>query len=222
MHRSANARTRAILRRLFASCLLLAPLHLAGAEPSHGVHGMVLFGDRDGLYAAHLPMFHAPHDTQVVLRVGFADPKLEQDLRARLDGKTALWTLEPERFALRGLAPGAATPVRSFKARVVEGHFERGGTGRVPEATLRVEQVVLYRPLSAQPSVRDASTYVPVGRFLVKLVDSRPDFDHIVRLMQPAPGPVEVPKQGVEDDAAALARRTAYAGTIYYETADLR
>lgn len=210
------------LRRLFAFFLFLLPLQLLAADPSHGVHGMVLFGDRDGLYAAHLPMFHAPHDNQVVIRLRFADPQRERAMRARLDGKTALWTIEPERFALHRLAPGAATPLTTFKADIVEGHFERGGSTRERQAELLVVRVVLYRILSPQAAVKPLAHYVPVGPFLVKLVDSRPDFDHIVLLARPATAPVEVAKHGVDENLQALARRVPVAGTVYYDTADLR
>ena len=209
-------------RRFFAFLLFLLPLHAAAVNPSDGVHGMVLFGDREGLYAAHLPMFHAPHDNQVVVKLRFKDPQLEHDMRARLDGKTALWTIEPERFALHRLAPAAPLPLREFKANVVEGHFERDGSLRQRQAELVVERVVLYRTLAPQPAVRAVSRYAPVGRFLVKLVDSRPDFDHIVLLERAADGALEVPKRGIEENLGELARRTPLVGTIYYDTADLR
>ena len=209
-------------RRLFAVLLFMLPLHAFALDPSHGVHGMVLFGDRDGLYASHLPMLHTPHDNQVVLKLHFKDPEREREMRARLDGKTALWTLEPERFALHRLAPGAATPLTEFKASIVEGHFERDGTTRQREAELVVEKVVLYRTLSPQSVVQTVARYAPVGRFLVKLIDSRPDFDHIVLLERAATAAVEVPKQGVEENLPALANRAPVAGTVYYDSADLR
>jgi len=210
------------LRRLFLSLLLLLPLRAMALDASHGVHGMVLFGGSGGLYASHLPMLHAPHDKQVVLRVRFADPRLERTMRARLDGKAALWTLEPEPFALQRLAPGAGLPLRRFKATLVEGHFERDGSVRERAADLVVEQIVLFRPLAQQPAVRTVARYVPVGGFLVKLIDSRPDFDHIVLLERPVSAPVEVPKQGVDENLAALARLAPYAATVYYDSADLR
>jgi hypothetical protein len=215
----------ALARRLFLSLpllLALPPLPLAAHEPSHGVHGMVLFGDGDGLYASHLPLFRAPHDNQVVLKLRFEDPALERAMRARLHGRTDLWTLEPEAFALHRLAPGSTAPLRGFRANAVEGHFERGGVVRERGAALVVEQVVLYRTLSPQPSVQAVARYLPVGPFLVKLVDSRPDFEHIVLLGRPATGPVEVAKRGVEADLAALARQLPVTGTVYYETDDLR
>lgn len=214
------------MRRRFlaalAAGLLLAPLRLLAADPSEGVHGMALFGGRDGLYASHLPMFHAPHDVQAVLQVRFADPALERTMRARLEGRTALWTLAPERFALARLAPGAARPLRGFSADLVEGHFERGGTPRARRAALVVERVLLYRPLSPAPMTRPLAHYLPVGRFLVKLIDSRPDADHIVLLRRPAGAPLAVPKRGVAPDLDALARQADVAGTVYYETGDLR
>ncbi|WP_373990514.1 hypothetical protein [Duganella sp. BuS-21] len=42
-------------------------------DVTHGEHGMVLFGGKKGLYASHLPMFHAPHDYQVILQLHVAD-----------------------------------------------------------------------------------------------------------------------------------------------------
>lgn len=215
------ARLRACLLLPLLLSLLL-PLQAAAADPSHGVHGMVLFGDRDGLYAAHLPLFRAPHDSQIVLKLRFADAEQERAMRARLDGKTALWTIEPEHFALRRLAPDAAAPLREFRASIVEGHFERGGAVRLKDAALVVERVVLHRGLSAQPAVRASACYEPMGRFLVKLVDSRPDFDHIVLLERAASAPIEVPKHGVEANLTELARHVPLVGTVYYDTADLR
>jgi hypothetical protein len=167
-------------------------------------------------------MFHAPHDAQVVLRVRFMDPALDRAMRARLDGRAALWTLDPERFALPRLAPGAAKPLESFAADVVEGHFEQGGVKRHRQARLAVEQVILYRPLDPAPAVRTVSRYLPVGRFMVKLIDSRPDFDHIVLLKRPAGAAIEIPKTGMQADLAALAARTPVLGTVYYCAEDLR
>jgi hypothetical protein len=212
--------------RLLAACLAILLSMLTpparSLEPGFGVHGMALFGGKDGLYASHLPMFHAPHDAQVLLRVRFTDPALDRAMRARLDGRTALWTLDPERFALPRLAPGAAQPLVRFTANVVEGHFEQGGVKRHRHARLAVEQVILYRPLDPAPAVRTVSRYVPVGRFMVKLIDSRPDFDHIVLLKRPAGAAIEIPKAGMQADLAALAARMPVLGTIYYFAEDLR
>ena len=41
---------------------------ISHAETPVGGHGMAVFGGREGLYASHLPMFHTPHDSQILLR----------------------------------------------------------------------------------------------------------------------------------------------------------
>lgn len=219
------------LTLMFAGVLLAGAA--AGKGPTWGAHGMALFGGKEALYASHLPMFHAPHDYQVVLQVHIADPTLDAALRQRLDGKTALWTIDPEKFELNRLAPHAAAPVREFKADLVDGHFERGGKTQYAGATVVVDKVLVYRQLSADSATRDSARYVQLGsgkqRYLVKEIDSRPDFDHIVAIESPdgaSGAPVLFPKQGLDETAAvAIARALPGAkvmGTVYFDTADLK
>jgi len=85
--------TTLINRRVFLAATGLILAGASSAAPlTWGEHGMALFGGKAGLYASHLPMFHAPHDYQVLLQIHIADPKVDAALRRRLDGKTALWT----------------------------------------------------------------------------------------------------------------------------------
>jgi len=120
--------TTLINRRVFLAATGLILAGASSAAPlTWGEHGMALFGGKAGLYASHLPMFHAPHDYQVILQVHVADAATDAALRKRLDGKTALWTIAPEKFELSRLAPSAAAPLRQFKADLVQGHFEQGG-----------------------------------------------------------------------------------------------
>ncbi|MDQ1832838.1 hypothetical protein [Massilia scottii] len=226
---------RRLVLRGVGAVALLAGLGRAAAsrhEPSYGQHGMVLFGGADGLYASHLPMLHAPHDRQVILQIRLADKALDAALRRRLDGKTALWTIAPENFDLDRLAPDSDEPLRAFKADLVQGHFERGGTTRHQGATVLVDKVLAFRPLLPRFAASTTARYLQVGsgatRFLVKQIDSRPDFDHIVAFStrSDAPtDPVEVPKKALEETtAAALARQLIGAriiGTIYFDKADL-
>ncbi|MCY0915874.1 hypothetical protein [Massilia antarctica] len=226
---------RRIVLRCAGAVALLACIGRIGAspvKPHHGQHGMVLFGGADGLYASHLPMMHAPHDRQVILQIRLADKALDAALRRRLDGKTALWTIAPENFDLDRLAPDSDAPLRAFNADLVEGHFERGGTTRHKGTSIMVDKVLLFRPLLPRFAVSGTARYLQLGsgatRFLVKQIDSRPDFDHIVafRTRPGAPnGPVEVPKKALEETtAAALARQLGGArilGTIYFDKADL-
>lgn len=219
---------------LMALSLLASPTALAAA-PTYGQHGMALFGGKDGLYASHLPMFHAPHDYQVVLRVRLADPRLDAAVKQRLDGNTALWTVAPEPFELARLQPGAPAPLLRFQADLVLGHFEQGGQTVYPGATVVIDQVLLFRKLSPEVKTSAVARYVQVGngkqRYLVKEIDSRPDFDHIVSYRAAARAsnvPVSVAKTGVSaPDATALAAAlhalpSAIRGTVYYYTDDLR
>ena len=216
-----------------ATALITGSAAAAPQGVTYGTHGMALFGGKDALYASHLPMFHAPHDYQVVLQVRIADPKLDAALRQRLDGTTALWTIDPEKFELDRLAPNASAPVRAFKASLVEGHFERGGKTQYAGATVVVDKVLMFRKLSPDAAKRDNARYVQLGsgtrRYLVKEIDSRPDFDHIVAITTPAgasSAPVVLAKQGLDEPAgAALARavpRAIVNGTVYFDTADLK
>lgn len=218
---------------LFSLALTAATANAADA--THGQHGMALFGGKEGLYASHLPLFHAPHDYQVILRVHVADPATDAALRARLDGKTVLWTIAPEKFELSRLAPGAAAPLRRFQADLVQGHFERGGLAQYAAATIVVDKVIMFRRLSPAAKANASASYMQLGggrqRYLVKQIDSRPDFDHIVAYTAASGAPtaaIALAKPALQqpsDRALADAlhvHASAITGTVYFETDDLK
>ena len=214
-----------ILRRLLRALPVLAFLaatQAAAQDTSMGSHGMALFGDRDGLYASHLPMFHAPHDYQAVLQVRLADPQLDRALRARMQGTTALWTIDPERFLLSRLAPGSASPLQGFSADIFSGHFERGGQRTHAGTSFVIEKVVYFQRLDPAARTRGESHYLPVGNYLFKRIDSRPDLDHIVKLAAPAPGALTIRKEDLSNPEGAIGRVAPVLGTVYFETGDLR
>jgi len=214
-------------RRTFAlAALLPAVVH---AETAMGGHGMAVFGGREGLYASHLPMFHTPHDSQVLLRFHLKDAAADKALRETLAREPKLWTFDPEAFDLLRLNPGHPKPLREFKARFFEGHFERGGKPQAAEQRVVVDEVLLFRRLS--PAQREAATgrYRLIGEgdewFAFKAIDRRPDFDHIVRLQAPrVVDEVDVPLQGVARPNEAVQRAFHARGLteIYFETDDLR
>jgi len=230
-----NTRPFTPLRRALLLAALLPVLPARAAAVTYGTHGMALFGGREGLYASHLPIFHPPHDYQVILRVRLADAKLDGELRQRLDGKTALWTIDPEKFELDRLAPGAPAPLREFGATLVQGHFEQGGKPQYRNVRMVVDEVLLFRRLSLQTAESTSARYLQVGegrqRFLVKTIDSRPDFDHIVAY-RAAPGAdtasvtvakVALQQPSAREIAAALGvPASAVGGTVYFYTDDLR
>ncbi len=188
-----------LLRLAACALALLAPPDLH-AE-AMGVHGMVLFGGRDGLFASHMPMFHRPHDTQVVLQVHLADPRRDAALRRELAARPRLWTIVPDRFDLDRLDPGAADPIRGLRADVVRGHFERGGHVQSRGVAFVIDRVVFDHRLTPTPAAAAPLRYrvVDAGpgareHFLLHWLDTRPDADHIVRVTTPAPAtlPAEI------------------------------
>lgn len=202
------------------------------ADASHGVHGMALFGGSVGLFASHLPLFRPPHDRRILLRLEIADPAVDGAVRARLASKPALWTIEPERFALSRLNPQATDPLKEFRATLVEGHFERGGRVMYRNVLIRVVEVVENTLLAPRQVAPARLTYRALGRgrtwFLVKVVDARPDFDHIVALApsgRPKWREVTLPRHGLEPPSlAALGKAVGVRATanIYFETDDLK
>ncbi|WP_374361012.1 hypothetical protein [Pseudoduganella danionis] len=132
--------------------------------------------------------------------------KGQSSVRTEVQAGTDSWTLEPEQFT----------------AHAYQGHFRQDGKLRYPDAALIVDEVLLFRPLQHQAQVQHQARYIPVGSFLIKLIDSRPDFEHIVRPRQPVAQAVQLEKSGVEANTAALARLVPIIGTVYYCSADLR
>lgn len=210
--------------------LLLAALPAAAGaqETAMGGHGMAVFGGQAGLYASHLPMFHAPHDSQVLLRFHLADAAADRALRDTLAQAPRLWTFDPEAFDLLRLAPGHARPLRGFSARFFDGHFERGGQPQAAAQQVLVDEVLLFRRLQPQPRDAGIGHYRLVGQgqewFAFKLIDRRPDFDQIVRLDAPGRhGEADVPLQGLRNPGTAVQRAFQARGLreLYFETADL-
>lgn len=180
------ASRRQFLKRILAlgTCGRAADVWAAADAPTRpGVHGMVLFGGREGLYGSHMPMFHAPHDVQAVFRLRSSSQDHERRLREAVSARPGLWSLEPEPFDLSRTAPNAAAPLTRFTARVFEGHFERGGKVRLEQTMFEIERVLLYRPLDGALRQASSSEFLWIGdgieHFLVKHLDQRPDIDLI-------------------------------------------
>lgn len=210
----------------------------AAAVPMRvGVHGMVLFGGEDGLYGSHMPMFHTPHDVQVILRLTAVDAQLDRRLRGVLASEPgALWSIEPAVFDLNRLVD--ASPLRHIEAAVYEGHFERGGRLRHRGVGFRVERVLVHSKLDGRRRASEVQRFWCFGegreRFLVKQIDQRPDVDLIgsFRTADTARVDADIALQGAglspPDDArvmAALAssgiRANGPMRWLYVETGDL-
>jgi hypothetical protein len=181
VHKSRRKLLTAAAITAVASPLLIAAVHEIKARM--GTHGMVLFGGAEGLYASHMPMFHTPHDVQVILRLRVEDDGIEQSIRPQLATKPALWSIEPEKFDLSRLHKDHKEPLNSFQAKVYEGHFERGGKVRFERVRFRVESTVLFNQLDPTKRASLSPQFLLAGKgreqFLIKHLDQRPDVDLI-------------------------------------------
>ncbi len=225
-----------IKRMLFAIVALVVTLGAYGLESakrhpaSYGVHGMALFGGNDALFASHLPMFHAPHNQQVILQIEIIDPVIRRSVGMELERKAELWTLNPEPFALSALWQ-KDSPLREFNAEIFHGHFERGGNSRFQRVKIRVVRVAFHAQLSAKPKAGVGfETYqvVQVGtsNFLFKHINARPDFDHIVKIAGAlSTGTLRVAttlEMASREAMLQNALKTKFLRSIYLDDADLK
>jgi hypothetical protein len=163
---------------------------------THGVHGMLVLGGqrtdtalRSPVYVSHLPMFSAPHDFQVILRVGGQAANTYGDFVAHF-GLDPIFTFEPEPFSIDELDPGSpGGPARtSFGGNLFRGHFERGGSEIAAGTLFEVEQVIHFRRFrSGEGRDKGQLRYLLFGQpdaaHLAHLVDAPPpDFDQVLQV----------------------------------------
>jgi hypothetical protein len=155
-------------------------------EPA-AIHGMVLFG-KQKMYASHLPMYHSPHDYQVIFELSMDNVSaslLEEDQQKHPNDVT--YTLEPEPFVLSDMINHPS----AFKAKLFRGHFERGGYEITDNVIVNIEKVVYvqkledFSPSSVFPPAKSTS-YILFGnekeQFAAHKISSQPSFDHIIQV----------------------------------------
>lgn len=150
-------------------------------------HGMLLFG-KASTYASHLPMFHAPHDYQVLLKLKLSNSSNAQTLESYEKAKTAgetFFTLVPELMDLTQIIDGNKT---SFSAVIFSGHFERGGKS-LGTITVEIEKVMYSAKLKGNQPPQTANRYLVFGEkgeyYASHLIQERPSFDLIASVGQP-------------------------------------
>lgn len=164
----------------------------ASAPETDGVHGMLLFGEKQ-LYLSHLPLYRGPHDWQIIvaarLLVDDRGPTAAY-LADRAASGERVYTVEPERFHHAALnAAAAGVPVR-FRATVYRGHFERGGTPILRNVVVEVTRVLEQRQLDAAEADAAEGSFLLFGTpgetYLAHRVAGSPDFDQVVAVEIPA------------------------------------
>ena len=174
--------------------MTIPPRHHHEPNAEHpAVHGMLMVGQARVLMS-HLPMFHAPHDYQIILETslsapGFDPQKKYVDDRNATQTRTYTWVPKP--FVLSDLLRSHAVPP-TMVGTIFRGHFERGGiaiTGDDVEA--RVERILYSRRLVASDPALAERRYVMFGSpsepFLAHLITRPPDFDQVTAIEIAAP-----------------------------------
>jgi hypothetical protein len=127
--------------------------HAANArDASHGrvgLHGMVVFGNGSKYFIEHIPMFHPPHDYQVVAEVRLST----RGQSVRENFSNASFTLKPNaNFSLDEFISGELT---GFKGSIYSGSFEQDGKvlSGLENVEVEVAAILFARQLPAESNV---------------------------------------------------------------------
>ncbi len=217
---------------LFVSLLFLftdvvaqeeAPEELGPLDPDYiGVHGMVLMTADSSMYASHMPLYHKPHDAQIVYRVT-TDTSAVLIMVKDAD----MVTIKPERFNLERLKRGESF---SVKADVYLGHFERGGMPTHEQVTITFEEQVYLRELKDLTSATNSHVYDKVSlggtkHMLIHQITQPPSYDQLILLYDDQSCITKirtgetVPKRGQTFMALSMCGPMK---PLYFETQDFR
>lgn len=158
----------------------LAQHHKKSDTPS--VHGMLMFG-QNKIYLSHLPMFHSPHNYQVILEVEIPElVKNKYTNSIKNNPVETVYTIVPESFIL----PDIVMNSKPFMAKIFKGHFERGGTPITENVKLEIKKVIYFKKFSTDSTKPKKSRYILIGddkeQFLIHKIVAKPDFDYISKL----------------------------------------
>jgi hypothetical protein len=151
----------------------------AGDRPA--IHGMLMVGSNK-IYLCHLPMFHSPHDYQLIMEADLG----QEGNRIYLEDRKShplekIYTLQPqERFVL----PAMIQNPRTFSGKIYRGHFERGGTPIAESVGVKIMQVIYFKNFDKDPHKAEALDYILFGssreQFIAHLITAKPDFDQVL------------------------------------------
>jgi hypothetical protein len=160
---------------IFISHQIVAQHNKYTDKPS--THGMMLMGS-ETIYASHLPMFHSPHDYQIILLLSFSkEEKAKYIADKKENPNETVYTLEPETFVL----PEMVNVTKKFKANIYRGHFERGGKKFLENITVTIQEIVYFKKFDTKNTKPAKLQYILFGnseeQFLAHLISVKPDFD---------------------------------------------
>jgi hypothetical protein len=147
-------------------------------------HGMAVVG-HNKVYLSHLPMFHSPHDYQVILEVEF-DTRAKNIYDQSVTNPSELYTVAPEDFILPDMTKAGNT----FQATLFKGHFERDGVAIAENVTVKITKVLYFKKFQPGASNPAQAQYILFGneseQFMAHVITAKPDFDQILKLKSDA------------------------------------
>lgn len=180
-----------IINKISLSLLLIVLIKLAialikpnivfASSDRPAIHGMLMIGENT-IYLSHLPMFHSPHDYQVIIEVslnGKGNPTqiYKQDHQL---SKENVYTLVPDSVFI---LPDKIQKVESFSATIYRGHFERNGTPIIKNVLVNIKKIVYFKKFAANDSAPSTYEAILFGNnseyFMAHKILECPDFDQI-------------------------------------------
>lgn len=166
----------------FLSYAVFSQQHNHTIQDKPSTHGMAIFG-KDKIYGSHLPMFHSPHNYQIILELSFDEKTKQQFIKDQNEHpEFATYTLEPETFVL----PEMIANTRAFKASIYRGHFERGGIKIAESVIVKIAEVIYFKQFTLDAIKPKSSDFILFGnkkeQFAVHHISNVPDFDQILQI----------------------------------------
>ncbi len=169
--------------------LFLIPLQINAKHENHkmstdkpSTHGMLLFGS-EKIYVSHLPMFHSPHDYQIILELELSKADKQKYISDKNKNPNyTTYTIEPEKFIL----PDMVKNPKPFKVNLYRGHFERGGVEILKNITVKIVQVISFKKFNPEEMRSKTTNFILFGnekeQFLAHEITNKPDFEQIIEV----------------------------------------
>ena len=157
-----------------------APEELPPLDPAYvGVHGMVLMNKASTIFAYHLPLYHKPHDVQLLYKLDVKNVALVHLVR-----DNDMVTIKPRPFNLQRLMRGEKI---ALEADIYIGHFERDGMLVYENMTLNFAKQLYVRKLddispSSNNQEYDVVSYRKNNKIYIHRIQQAPSFDHLIHI----------------------------------------
>lgn len=157
-----------------------APEELPPLDPAYvGVHGMVLMNKASTIFAYHLPLYHKPHDVQLLYKLDVKNVALVHLVR-----DNDMVTIKPKPFNLQRLMRGEKI---ALEADIYIGHFERDGMLVYENMTLNFAKQLYMRKLddispSSNNQEYDVVSYRKNNKIYIHKIQQAPSFDHLIHI----------------------------------------